>query len=120
MSHRVGPRRGVDQGSRQEGSPSPHDLVVVGRPDQLTNTRLEITTMLDYAPPSPSGTKRRQLPNTAHRHLKRSQELLDTTMTAIARFTPALLRVTLGVVYIWFGALKMFGYSPVEQLIAAT
>lgn len=31
-----------------------------------------------------------------------------------------LLRVGLGIVFVWFGALKVFGVSPVEDLIAST
>jgi uncharacterized membrane protein YkgB len=30
------------------------------------------------------------------------------------------LRITLGIVYIWFGALKVFGVSPVTDLLAKT
>ena len=30
------------------------------------------------------------------------------------------LRVTLGVVFVWFGALKVFGVSPVTELITST
>lgn len=77
--------------------------------------------MLDYAPPVPPVvTNNRRLASTAHSHLKRYQDLFDTVLNGVARFTPTLLRVALGVVYIWFGALKIFGYSPVEQLLAAT
>ncbi|TDV57929.1 DoxX family protein [Actinophytocola oryzae] len=31
-----------------------------------------------------------------------------------------ILRVTVGVVFVWFGALKITGYSPVNDLVAAT
>jgi putative oxidoreductase len=36
------------------------------------------------------------------------------------RFAPVALRVSLGLVFIWFGALKIMGDSPVTTLIAAT
>ena len=42
---------------------------------------------------------------------------------AMVRFMAAwgirLLRICLGVVFIWFGALKVFGHSPVVALVAA-
>ena len=42
---------------------------------------------------------------------------------AMIRFMAAwgiwLLRICLGVVFIWFGALKVFGYSPVVALVAS-
>lgn len=31
-----------------------------------------------------------------------------------------LLRVSLGIVFVWFGALKVFGVTPVTELVAAT
>lgn len=31
-----------------------------------------------------------------------------------------LLRVSLGIVFVWFGALKVFGVTPVSELVAAT
>lgn len=33
---------------------------------------------------------------------------------------PTLLRVALGLVFVWFGALKIIGRSPVEDLVAMT
>lgn len=36
------------------------------------------------------------------------------------RFAPTLLRMALAVVYVWFGALKFTGASPVRTLIGAT
>ena len=36
------------------------------------------------------------------------------------RFAPTLLRVALAAVFVWFGALKLMGTSPVEGLLAAT
>src|SRR5688500_15683838 len=36
------------------------------------------------------------------------------------RFAPTLLRVALAAVFVWFGALKLMGTSPVERLLAET
>ena len=36
------------------------------------------------------------------------------------RYGVPLLRVALGIVFLWFGALKIFGVSPVGPMIAAT
>ena len=36
------------------------------------------------------------------------------------RYAPTLLRLALAAVFVWFGALKLFGVSPVHDLIAAT
>lgn len=47
-----------------------------------------------------------------------------STQDAVVRFLHAnrvtILQATLGLVFLWFGALKIFGVSPVEALIAAT
>jgi putative oxidoreductase len=39
---------------------------------------------------------------------------------AASRYTIPLMRISLGVVYIWFGALKVFDATPVGQLVART
>jgi putative oxidoreductase len=39
---------------------------------------------------------------------------------AVSRYTVPLLRISLGIVYIWFGALKVFDATPVGQLVAKT
>ncbi|MDQ6824949.1 MAG: DoxX family protein [Candidatus Eremiobacteraeota bacterium] len=36
------------------------------------------------------------------------------------RYSMTVLRVALGVVFVWFGALKIFGVSPVADLVAKT
>ena len=36
------------------------------------------------------------------------------------RFAPVALRLSLAVVFVWFGALKIVGVSPVHDLLAAT
>lgn len=46
---------------------------------------------------------------------------LDTWMIAsMRRYGILALRVSLGIVFVWFGALKVLGVSPVEDLIRAT
>ena len=48
------------------------------------------------------------------------RQRLDATMVRfMAAWGIRLLRVCLGGVFIWFGALKVFGYSPVASLVAA-
>ncbi len=45
----------------------------------------------------------------------------DKTIAAIMdRWSIPLLRVSVAVVFIWFGALKVFGVSPAADLVAAT
>lgn len=38
----------------------------------------------------------------------------------MAQHGPTILRVSLAVVFVWFGALKLFGVSPVADLVAST
>ncbi len=38
----------------------------------------------------------------------------------LRKYSPTLLRISLGVVFIWFGALKVFGLSPVADLLEKT
>lgn len=38
----------------------------------------------------------------------------------LERWSITLLRISLGIVFIWFGALKVFGLTPVTDLVAAT
>ena len=46
---------------------------------------------------------------------------LDKLMVGFMRsYGIRLLRIALGVVFIWFGALKLTGHSPVAQLVAQT
>jgi uncharacterized membrane protein YphA (DoxX/SURF4 family) len=45
---------------------------------------------------------------------------LDTILVGSRRFTLPLLRISLGIVYIWFGALKLSDSTPVAQLVAKT
>jgi len=47
-------------------------------------------------------------------------ERLEGYSTAVTRYSLPLLRVSLGVVYIWFGALKLSDSTPVAELIGKT
>jgi uncharacterized membrane protein YkgB len=44
----------------------------------------------------------------------------DAVGQAASRYTVPLLRISLGIVYIWFGALKVADATPVGQLVAKT
>lgn len=53
--------------------------------------------------------------------LRRRLEIYDRTMRRLLRrASPMLLRVSLGIVFVWFGALKVAGLSAVGGLVAAT
>lgn len=54
--------------------------------------------------------------------LSRRVQALDLSITGwMARFGPLLLRVSLGIVFLWFGALKLFPTaSPAEELATRT
>ena len=53
--------------------------------------------------------------------LWRRLEALDgRILTGLRRWSMLLLRVSLGVVFVWFGALKVAGVTPVADLVAAT
>ncbi|MBI5153282.1 MAG: hypothetical protein HZA36_02375 [Parcubacteria group bacterium] len=46
---------------------------------------------------------------------------IDTIfITSMRRYGIFLLRITLGIVFIWFGALKVLGVSPVVELLRTT
>ena len=48
-------------------------------------------------------------------------EALDRNIAAwMDRWSVPVLRVALGVVFVWFGGLKVFGVSPAADLVAAT
>lgn len=57
-----------------------------------------------------------------HRTVRRQFDALDVRITHwMARAGIPILRIALGVVFVWFGALKLFpGMSPAEDLVRAT
>jgi putative oxidoreductase len=46
--------------------------------------------------------------------------VLDRTTVVARRYAPTMLRLSLALVFLWFGALKVVGSSPVYALIGAT
>jgi putative oxidoreductase len=53
--------------------------------------------------------------------LRRHLEAYDRTLRRLLRrVSPMLLRISLGIVFVWFGALKVAGVSSVGGLVAAT
>lgn len=46
-------------------------------------------------------------------------DLLDLTIAIIKPISIPLLRIALGIVYVWFGILKIVGASPVSELVAS-
>jgi putative oxidoreductase len=46
--------------------------------------------------------------------------VLDRALEVARRFGPVMLRVSLAVVFVWFGALKVFDVTPVGDLVANT
>lgn len=46
-------------------------------------------------------------------------DLVDLTIAVLKPISIPLLRIALGVVYVWFGILKIVGVSPIADLVAA-
>jgi uncharacterized membrane protein YphA (DoxX/SURF4 family) len=78
-----------------------------------TSASTALMTRPAEAPPDPpAGTGRTtRLPGAA---------LVDRAVEVNQRFAPTLLRLALAAVFVWFGALKLIGASPVYDLIAQT
>jgi len=51
---------------------------------------------------------------------KRVDEVDDTVTAEMDRWGVPVLRVAIAVVFVWFGALKLFGISPAGELVAST
>ena len=51
---------------------------------------------------------------------KRADEVDETITTQMDRWGVPVLRVAIAVVFVWFGALKLFGISPAGELVAST
>lgn len=52
--------------------------------------------------------------------MTRSETLIERMTLRLRSLSPLLLRISLAVVFIWFGGLKVTGTSPVERLVADT
>lgn len=50
---------------------------------------------------------------------ERYRRLDDRIITTLRRISLPLLRLSLGVVFVWFGALKVAGVTPVDDLVAS-
>ena len=74
----------------------------------------------------PTSTQRRMRPETVPAgsrwaRLRRRLEAYDRTIRwVLGRASPILLRISLGIGFVWFGALKVAGVSAVGGLVAAT
>lgn len=79
---------------------------------RIIGGRVAVTSMPRSANSEAVSVVRRGLPRVMNR-LQGASELL-------ARFSLPLLRVSLGVVFIWFGALKFTQSTPVAELVANT
>jgi putative oxidoreductase len=67
------------------------------------------------------GRQRRGQAASRWAELRRRLETYDRTMRRLlGRVSPLLLRISLGIVFVWFGALKLGGASAVGGLVAAT
>lgn len=58
-----------------------------------------------------------RLPDGLRARLERAD---DALITGLRAYGPHVLRVALGAVFVWFGALKVAGRSPVEDLVTET
>jgi len=74
---------------------------------QSTALMTRPTTVQDTSAPAPA----RRLPGAA---------VVDRAVEINQRVAPTLLRLALAAVFVWFGALKIAGVSPVHELIAQT
>lgn len=60
------------------------------------------------------------VPERVRRYQRRFDELDATIAARMDRWGMPVLRVAVAVVFVWFGALKIFGVSPAADLVAAT
>jgi uncharacterized membrane protein YkgB len=59
--------------------------------------------------------------SSTHPHVRRKAERLDERLRPfLTRIGVPLLRISVGVVFLWFGLLKIFDVSPVSGLVAKT
>src|SRR5688500_1734402 len=84
--------------------------------EEMTMVETSSTTLMTRptaaAPPEPpTGGRTTRLPGSA---------VVDRAVEINQRFSPTLLRLALASVFVWFGALKLIGASPVYDLIART
>jgi uncharacterized membrane protein YkgB len=78
-------------------------------------------TMVEMAQSTALKTRTAEVPaqpDIAHR--MPGAAVVDRAVAINARVAPTLLRLSLAAVFVWFGALKIIGASPVHDLIAST
>ena len=75
------------------------------------------STVLRTSTPEVSTPRTEQPDPPSHRP---GAALVDRAGAVNERYAPTLLRLALAAVFVWFGALKVAGISPVHDLIAAT
>jgi putative oxidoreductase len=63
---------------------------------------------------------RRAPADIAERSWRRLERLDSRVLTLLERFALPMLRVSLGLVFVWFGILKVTGQTPVGELVADT
>lgn len=63
---------------------------------------------------------RRAPADIAERSWRRLEHLDSRVLTLLERFALPMLRLSLGLVFVWFGILKVTGQTPVGQLVADT
>ena len=56
----------------------------------------------------------------AERSWTRLRRLDERVRASLKQIAPAMLRVSLGLVFVWFGVLKIVGETPVSDLVAGT
>jgi uncharacterized membrane protein YphA (DoxX/SURF4 family) len=77
------------------------------------------TEMTPTATPSPTPSPTVPAPESRSSRLP-GAAVVDRAVEINARFAPTALRLALAAVFVWFGALKLAGVSPVETLLAET
>jgi uncharacterized membrane protein YphA (DoxX/SURF4 family) len=84
----------------------------------MTMVEMESTALLTReaeVAPAP-----REVAESPGRRPSRMPAVVDRAVAVNQRYSATLLRMALAVVFVWFGALKFTGASPVRDLIAAT
>jgi uncharacterized membrane protein YphA (DoxX/SURF4 family) len=84
----------------------------------MVEQRTSTATMARPAVPAPRTEKTLGAPPAPPR--RTGAGVVDRAVALNARFAPTALRLALAVVFVWFGALKLAGVSPVEELLAQT
>ena len=68
--------------------------------------------MQDHVPRSPA--------EIAERPWRRLEAIDSRILNVLNRAALPMLRISLGIVFVWFGALKIYGVTPVAELVADT